>query len=96
MVNLHSWVSFLSFNSEDLPPMKALLCITTEGIPPLVDEELWTPEFRDFTNSCLASKPKQRPDSFTLLEHPFLKNISTPEEFAKVVQRAQAIRETQM
>jgi serine/threonine protein kinase len=80
----------------DLPPMKALLCITTEGIPPLVDTEAWTDNFRDFTNSSLQSKPKKRPDSFTLAAHPFLENRSTPDEFAKVVTRAQAIRESQM
>jgi serine/threonine protein kinase len=80
----------------DLPPMKALLMITTEGIPPLTHSNLWTENFLDFTNSCLAPKSKNRPAMDELLKHPFLQDRSTPEEFGKVVQRAHSIRQSQM
>jgi len=56
----------------DFPPLRALFLITTKGIPPLKEEDKWTPSFRSFVNKSLEKEPEKRPDSTALLAHPFL------------------------
>lgn len=57
----------------DLPPMKALYLIVSEGLPPLKDAERRSPAFRNFLDFCLQRDPKLRPTAQELLEHPFLR-----------------------
>lgn len=57
----------------DLPPMKALYLIVSEGLPPLKDAERRSPAFRNFLDFCLQKDPKLRPTAEELLQHPFLR-----------------------
>lgn len=52
----------------DVPGTKALYLILSEGIPPLPDSELYTPELRDFMDKCLTKDPEKRPSSTELLK----------------------------
>eukprot|EP01117_Protostelium_nocturnum_P000121 TRINITY_DN101_c0_g2_i1.p1 TRINITY_DN101_c0_g2~~TRINITY_DN101_c0_g2_i1.p1 ORF type:complete len:699 (-),score=259.91 TRINITY_DN101_c0_g2_i1:16-2112(-) len=57
---------------HDCNPMRAVYLISHEPPPTLKDESAWSPEFVDFTRSCLFKDPDQRADSQTLLKHPFV------------------------
>ena len=57
----------------EVPPMRALFLIVSQGIPPISDRERRSPEFLDFVESCLKSDPSKRPTAEELLKHPFLK-----------------------
>jgi serine/threonine protein kinase len=78
----------------DHPPLRALFLITTKGIPPLKDPK-WSPELRDFLNRCLVKDPTQRATAVELLQHPFLKKASSPEDFAVTIKEAQRLRQEQ-
>ncbi|OHS98453.1 STE family protein kinase [Tritrichomonas foetus] len=56
----------------DLPPMKALYLIVSEGLPQIKDVERRSPVFLDFLGHCLQKDPKLRPTADELLTHPFL------------------------
>jgi hypothetical protein len=74
------------------PPLRALFMITTKGIPPLKDAK-WSPELRDFLAKCLARDPSQRATAQELLQHPFLKKASSPDDFAAVIKKFQELRQ---
>jgi serine/threonine protein kinase len=65
--------------------------ITTKGIPPLKDSK-WSAELRDFLSKCLVRDPNQRATAQELLQHPFLKKASTPEDFVSVIKKFQVLR----
>ena len=68
----------------DLPPMKALFQITTQGVPPLEGE--WSNEFRAFLGECLESDVSKRGTAKKMLDHPFLKKECTKSDFVKFVE----------
>jgi p21-activated kinase 1 len=57
----------------DVPPMRALYMIVTQGIPPISSPETRSPEFLDFLDQCLKVDPGQRATATKLLQHPFIK-----------------------
>jgi len=76
----------------DFPPLRALFLITTKGIPPLKEPERFSSNFHDFLKLSIDKNAATRPDATTLLGHPFLQNVCTPEEFAVVIQKAQELK----
>jgi len=51
---------------------RAMVWITTKGIPPLVEEEQWASELKSFLSSCLTIEADQRPSAAELLDDIFL------------------------
>jgi len=76
----------------DLPPLAALRLIVVDGIPPLYDSK-WSPEFRDFVNSCLKIKVAERPTSSQLLRHPFISKACGKEEIKKVIKKVRIAKQ---
>jgi serine/threonine protein kinase len=72
----------------EFPPLRALFLITTKGIPPLADQGKWSPDLLDFYSKCLEKESDKRPSAAELVEHPFLKNSCTFEEFAPIIDEA--------
>lgn len=78
----------------DLPPMKALFQITTQGVPPL--EGTWTDLFRSFLNECLQSDVSKRGTAKKMLDHSFLSSECTKNEFVKFINEIKRIGDEQM
>ncbi|CBK20560.2 uncharacterized protein [Blastocystis hominis] len=62
-------------------PLKALLLITTSPSPTVANPEKWSDSFQDFLAHALAVDPNERWSAAQLLEHPFLENTCSAEEF---------------
>lgn len=56
----------------DIPPMKALYFIMSQGIPEISNKESRTPSFLNFLDLCLTKDPNLRPTATQLLDHPFI------------------------
>jgi len=78
----------------EFPPLRALFLITTKGIPPLKEPEKWSDEFQDFVSQCLVKEVEDRPSGEELLQHPFLKNACTAEEFVTIIEEARQAKES--
>ncbi|KAH0792279.1 STE family protein kinase [Histomonas meleagridis] len=57
----------------EVPPMRALFLIVSQGLPEISNIESRSPQFLDFLNQCLNPDPAKRPTATELLKHPFLK-----------------------
>jgi len=55
----------------DLPPVKALFMITTQGVPPFKNPEKMSDVLKDMINKCTQMDPNDRPSTTELLKHPF-------------------------
>eukprot|EP01127_Copromyxa_protea_P005374 TRINITY_DN15312_c0_g1_i1.p1 TRINITY_DN15312_c0_g1~~TRINITY_DN15312_c0_g1_i1.p1 ORF type:complete len:484 (+),score=103.94 TRINITY_DN15312_c0_g1_i1:376-1827(+) len=73
----------------EFPPLRALFLITTKGIPPPANPDMWSPELLDFFNKCLEKDVKLRPEAEEVLSHPFLATACSGLEFAPVIDKAQ-------
>eukprot|EP01120_Amphizonella_sp_Union-15-10_P007034 TRINITY_DN2335_c0_g5_i1.p1 TRINITY_DN2335_c0_g5~~TRINITY_DN2335_c0_g5_i1.p1 ORF type:complete len:282 (-),score=51.55 TRINITY_DN2335_c0_g5_i1:32-877(-) len=69
----------------DVHPMRALVLISTEGIPALKSDK-WSDEFQNFLSLCLNTDPEKRSSAATLINHPFLLKRSTPDEFSRLLE----------
>lgn len=56
----------------EVPPMRALFLIVSQGIPEISNKETRSPQFLDFLSLCLNPDPKKRPTCSELLQHPFM------------------------
>jgi p21-activated kinase 1 len=65
----------------DLPPLRALFMIATQGPPELKDKTKWSPEFHHFLRRCFVKDPAARADTAELLAHPFLKQALETTDF---------------
>eukprot|EP01101_Sappina_pedata_P006993 TRINITY_DN3601_c0_g1_i1.p1 TRINITY_DN3601_c0_g1~~TRINITY_DN3601_c0_g1_i1.p1 ORF type:complete len:440 (-),score=110.03 TRINITY_DN3601_c0_g1_i1:99-1289(-) len=81
--------------AEGLPPymtlndhMRALQLITTYGAPPLREPLKWSNEMRDFISISLKIDPASRARAHSLLQHPFLVNCCSKEDFDSYVNTA--------
>lgn len=72
----------------DLPPMKALYLIVSQGLPPLKDEQRRSPAFLDFLKHCAEKDPLKRPTAEDLLTHPFLKKACDIKYIPPLIQLA--------
>ena len=76
----------------DLPPLRALFLITTDGAPPLRNPQLLSDDFKDFLGHALDMDPETRPSASALLAHPFLRQACPKSEFAAIVSRVHALK----
>ncbi len=76
----------------DIPPIRAMFLIATQGAPPLSKPDKWSEEMKDFIDTCCATTSAARPDAETALSHPFLEKACEPEYAATVFNEAKAIR----
>eukprot|EP01103_Thecamoeba_quadrilineata_P003861 TRINITY_DN13599_c0_g1_i1.p1 TRINITY_DN13599_c0_g1~~TRINITY_DN13599_c0_g1_i1.p1 ORF type:complete len:507 (-),score=90.12 TRINITY_DN13599_c0_g1_i1:67-1587(-) len=65
----------------DLPPLKALFQIATNGRPALKNPEKWSDDLKSFVLSSLEPLPADRPLSRDLLKHPFLQSRCPKDDF---------------
>ncbi|KAK8841171.1 hypothetical protein M9Y10_027371 [Tritrichomonas musculus] len=56
----------------EVPPMRALFLIVSQGIPEISNKEARSPHFLSFLSLCLNPDPKARPTCADLLQHPFM------------------------
>eukprot|EP01098_Paradermamoeba_levis_P008532 TRINITY_DN3539_c0_g1_i1.p1 TRINITY_DN3539_c0_g1~~TRINITY_DN3539_c0_g1_i1.p1 ORF type:complete len:464 (-),score=141.74 TRINITY_DN3539_c0_g1_i1:265-1590(-) len=85
----------------ELPPLRALFMITTQGIPPLRPRQSssssssssWSSDFHHFIHQCLQKEPEERPNSDELLKHPFLSKACTAKDFLVLVNKAKKLKE---
>eukprot|EP01121_Diplochlamys_sp_Union-15-3_P014911 TRINITY_DN481_c0_g3_i1.p1 TRINITY_DN481_c0_g3~~TRINITY_DN481_c0_g3_i1.p1 ORF type:complete len:764 (+),score=155.36 TRINITY_DN481_c0_g3_i1:104-2293(+) len=80
----------------DHPPLRALFLITTNGIPPLKDENKWSSDMRDFLSRCLQPKFVNRPTAPELLQHQFLKTACSSEGMVGIIQKVKQLKEEQL
>lgn len=76
----------------DLPPLRALFLITTDGVPPLKRPQQFSDDFRDFLRRALDMDPDTRPDAPALLAHPFMRQACPKSEFASIVSRVHTLK----
>jgi len=76
----------------DFPPLRALLLISTKGIPPFKDSK-WSQEFIQFRDFCLTQEPEDRPDSETLLKHSFLEKACPHFDITRLLDTVKTIQE---
>lgn len=72
----------------DLPPLKALFLITTQGRPKFKYPEKMSDSYQDFVKLCTNMKPQDRPTCSELLKHPFLKNAAKLSKLKPLVEKA--------
>jgi len=79
----------------EFDPIRALFKITTEGLPPLKQQDKWSPEFRDFLAKCVTREAEKRPNADVLLDHPFMKRIKLGDysEMIRYVEQSRANKE---
>lgn len=77
----------------NLPPTKALLYITTKGVPPVKNAATWSSDFHHFLNRCVERDVYARATSEELLDHPWLKQACSPEELVPAIVEAKKHRD---
>jgi hypothetical protein len=77
----------------EFPPLRALFLITTKGIPPLDNEEKYSPELVRFYNRCLEKEVDKRPTAEELLQDPFMHMCCSGQEFVPVIAKAREAAE---
>uniref|UniRef100_A0A6B2LAB2 Protein kinase domain-containing protein n=1 Tax=Arcella intermedia TaxID=1963864 RepID=A0A6B2LAB2_9EUKA len=73
----------------EFPPIRALFVTITEGIPPLSSHLPLSGPLVDFLCKCTERNTAVRSSPSLLLEHPFLKHPSSPDQFATIIHQAQ-------
>ena len=71
----------------ELPVLRALFIIATQGPPTLKEPHKWSANFSDFLSRCLVKDPMERASSSELLEHPFLKIACEPQKMADLMKK---------
>jgi tRNA A-37 threonylcarbamoyl transferase component Bud32 len=67
----------------DEPLTRALMLISTKGIPPPIDERKWSDELLDFLDETFTKDADKRPTAAMLLNDPFMEIACTQDAFAK-------------
>lgn len=70
------------------PPLKALLKIYSQPAPQLKEPGKWSNKFKSFLRMALQKDPEKRATVKELLMHPFMQEVSTPEDFAAYIDTA--------
>eukprot|EP01089_Gocevia_fonbrunei_P023464 TRINITY_DN9923_c0_g1_i1.p1 TRINITY_DN9923_c0_g1~~TRINITY_DN9923_c0_g1_i1.p1 ORF type:complete len:223 (-),score=45.36 TRINITY_DN9923_c0_g1_i1:102-677(-) len=76
----------------DFPPTKALLYITTRGVPQVRDPPRFSKEFHEFIAWCLEMDAESRATAAELLKHPWLKKVAHPKELVGLIHEAKRFR----
>jgi serine/threonine protein kinase len=72
----------------DLPPIRALYMITTQGVPPFKNPAAMSHNLKDLILSCTKMTPDERPSASKLLQHPFFAVEANERELRPLVERA--------
>nr|XP_019952901.1 PREDICTED: serine/threonine-protein kinase 10-like [Paralichthys olivaceus] len=75
---------------HELNPMRVLLKIAKSEPPTLEQPHKWSPEFKDFLKKCLDKNPETRPTAAPLLEHPFVRSVTSNRPLRELVAEAKA------
>ncbi|XP_019390489.1 PREDICTED: serine/threonine-protein kinase 10 isoform X1 [Crocodylus porosus] len=75
---------------HELNPMRVLLKIAKSDPPTLNCPSKWSLEFRDFLKTALDKNPETRPSAAQLLEHPFVKKVTSNRDLRGLVAEAKA------
>jgi len=67
----------------DLPAIKALFIIVSEGRPEFKDPEGMSEDIKDFIDICTKMRAEDRPSASELLEHPFILDNENGEDEVK-------------
>lgn len=72
----------------DIPPIRAMFLIATEGAPNLTEPSRWSAAMRDFIAWCCCVNPSERPTATEALTHPFLEKACSATEAAEFFVKA--------
>eukprot|EP00005_Dracoamoeba_jomungandri_P004624 CAMPEP_0174258780 /NCGR_PEP_ID=MMETSP0439-20130205/7719_1 /TAXON_ID=0 /ORGANISM="Stereomyxa ramosa, Strain Chinc5" /LENGTH=647 /DNA_ID=CAMNT_0015342415 /DNA_START=26 /DNA_END=1969 /DNA_ORIENTATION=+ len=75
-----------------LPPTKALLYITTRGVPRVSFAEHFSADFHNFMDLCLDKDINKRANATELLAHPFLSRACEPKQLVPAINVAKTFR----
>uniref|UniRef100_A0A665TI12 non-specific serine/threonine protein kinase n=1 Tax=Echeneis naucrates TaxID=173247 RepID=A0A665TI12_ECHNA len=75
---------------HELNPMRVLLKIAKSEPPTLERPHTWSKEFNDFLKKSLDKNPETRPSAAQLMEHPFVKSVTTNRPLRELVAEAKA------
>ncbi|XP_005808843.1 serine/threonine-protein kinase 10-like [Xiphophorus maculatus] len=75
---------------HELNPMRVLLKVA-KSEPPMLDQpSKWSRDFNDFLRKALDKNPEIRPSAAQLLEHPFVKTVTSNRPLIELVAEAKA------
>jgi len=72
----------------DEEPLRAMFLIATHGKPEIKSWEKFSPEFPDFIDKCLQTKPEDRQSAEQLLSHPFLQKRTDLKSLGPLIRAA--------
>ncbi|KAG5284316.1 hypothetical protein AALO_G00025380 [Alosa alosa] len=75
---------------HELNPMRVLLKIAKSEPPTLEQPAKWSKDFKDFLKKSLDKNPETRPSASQLLEHPFVKGMTSNRPLRELVAEAKA------
>ncbi|GAA6230533.1 serine/threonine-protein kinase 10-like [Lates japonicus] len=75
---------------HELNPMRVLLKIAKSEPPTLEQPHKWSQEFKDFLRKSLDKNPETRPTAAQLMEHPFVRSVTSNRPLRELVAEAKA------
>ncbi|XP_039633636.1 serine/threonine-protein kinase 10 isoform X2 [Perca fluviatilis] len=75
---------------HELNPMRVLLKIAKSEPPTLEQPHKWSQEFKDFLKKALDKNPETRPTVAQLIEHPFVRSVTSNRPLRELVAEAKA------
>ncbi|KAM8742733.1 serine/threonine-protein kinase 10 [Acanthopagrus schlegelii] len=75
---------------HELNPMRVLLKIAKSDPPSLEQPHKWSQDFKDFLRKALDKNPETRPTASQLLEHPFVRSVTSNRPLRELVAEAKA------
>lgn len=80
----------------ELPPLRALFLIATQGTPTLKNPEMWTDDFKSFLATALDVDTTKRASADDLLKHPFISQACPLVDLIPLIEKANAARVPQL
>uniref|UniRef100_A0A3Q3JVN5 non-specific serine/threonine protein kinase n=1 Tax=Monopterus albus TaxID=43700 RepID=A0A3Q3JVN5_MONAL len=75
---------------HELNPMRVLLKIAKSEPPTLEEPNRWSPDFHNFLKKTLDKNSETRPTAAQLLEHPFVRSVTSNRPLQELVAEAKA------
>ena len=72
---------------SDEEPLRPMFLIATHGKPEIKGRKNFSPEFPDFIDKCLQTKPEDRQSAKQLLSHAFLKKRTELNSLIELIRR---------
>lgn len=76
----------------ELPPLRALFLIATQGTPTLKNPDLWSDNFKNFLASALDVDVNKRASADELLKHDFISSACASSELIPLISKAISAR----